>query len=248
VLIIEGLEKRVDFLARHEERWKKPAKFWERVKWMLIRPSHAMWDIVHKPNDAGGAFAVFSNMLIFGLVGVVLFNKAGAASLYSSSDPLLFLHGLGMYAMFVAVGFVYFVILWGFIILAQTIAAKFILNITPRWGPQLRVMYWTLVPALLCTGVHVLILAVGLPQLPGATDVSTLVAQATGLFFSGRSLPVWIAADVVQIVFYFGYLTLLFAIAVREYYDKSTVKALFSAIIASVIGAVIFVTTRATFS
>ncbi len=248
VLIVEGLEQRVGFLARHEERWRKPMKFWARVKWMLIRPSHAMWDIVHKPSDDGGAFALFGNILLFGLVGVVLFNKAGGQALYSTSIPLLLMHGLAMYAMFAALGFIYFVMLWGLIIIAQTIAAKYALNVAPRWGPQLRVMYWTFVPAFFCTGVYVAIIAIGLPQITGATDLAGVVAAAGNLFFTARSLPVWIAADVVQIAFYFGYMSILLAIAYREYYDKSTTRALVSTIITSVIGAVVFVLTRSTFA
>ena len=247
VLIVEELERHVGFLARHEERWRKPMKFWERVKWMFIRPSRAMWDIVHKPTDDGGAFALFGNMALFGLVGVVLFNKAGAQALYSSSIPLLLLHGLALYAMFFALGFIYFVILWGFIIIAQTLAAKYALNITPRWGPQLRVIYWNFVPALLCTGLYVAILAIGLPQLAGSTNIDAISAAAGALFFTARSQPVWIAAEVVQIAFYFGYLPVLLAISYREYYDKSTTRALITAIITGVIGAIIFVMTRSTF-
>jgi hypothetical protein len=243
VLIVEALERHVGFLARYEERWRKPMKFWERVKWLFIRPSRAMWDIVHKPNDDGGAFAFFTNILLFGLVGLVLFNKAGAAGLYPALSPLLFLHGLAMYAMFVVIGLVYFIILWGFLIFAHTIAAKYALNINPRWMAQQRVMYWTFVPAMFCTGLYVAILAIGLPQLPKATDPGVLIAAAGSLF----STPVWIVADVVQIAFYFGYLTILLAIAYREYYDKSTTRALISAFITSIIGAAVFVLTRSSF-
>ncbi|MBN2150843.1 MAG: hypothetical protein JW839_05345 [Candidatus Lokiarchaeota archaeon] len=246
VLVVEALERHVGFLARHEERWRKPMKFWERVKWMLVRPSRAMWDIVHKPTDDGGAFALFGNMLLFGLVGVVLFNKSGAPAFYPSFTAL-FMHGLAMYAMFAAIGFLYFVILWGLIIIVQTIAVKYALNIAPRWGTQLPVMYWAFVPALLCTGLYVAILALGLPQLSGATTIDAIAAASIDLFFNSRSLPVWIAADVVQIAFYFGYLSILLAIAYREYYDKSTTRALVATIVTSVIGAVVFVMTRSTF-
>jgi hypothetical protein len=249
VLIIEGLEKRVGFLARHEERWRKPMKFWARVKWMLVRPSYAMWDIVHKPSDAGGSFAFFSNILLYGLIGVILFNKVGAPALYPPWSPWLFLHGLGMYATFVAIGLINFIILWGFIVLAQTIAAKFALSILPRWGEQARVIYWTFVPALFCTGVQVAILAIGLPQEgTGATDLAGVIAAASHLFFTPYIRPAWIVADIVQIAFYFGYLSILLAIAYREYYDKSTTRALLAAVIAGVIGAVVFVLTRSTLS
>jgi hypothetical protein len=247
VLIVETLERHVGFLARHEERWRKPMKFWARVKWMLIRPSYAIWDIVHKPSDQGGAFAFFANILLFGLVGVVLFNKAGGAGLYPAMSPLIFLHGLAMYAMFVVIGLVYFIILWGFIILAHSIAAKYALNIQPRWTAQQRVMYWTFVPALFCTGLYVAILAIGLPQTTGPSDLAGLVAAAGNLFFTVRSQPVWIIADIVQIAFYFGYLTILIAIAFREYYDKSTTREFIAAIITGVIGATVFVLTRSTF-
>ncbi len=248
VLIVETLERHVGFLARHEERWRKPMKFWERVKWLLIRPSRAMWDIAHKPNDDGGAFAFLTNILLFGLVGVVLFNKAGAQSLYSTWNPLLFLHGLAMYAMFVVIGLIYFIILWGFITLAHTIAAKYALNYTFRYPEHWRVLYWALVPSIFCTGLYVAILAIGLPQLPGSTDPVAISTAASALFFTARSQPVWIAADIVQIAFYFGYLTILMAIAFREFYDKSTTRALVSAIITSVIGAAVFVLTRSSFA
>jgi hypothetical protein len=248
VLVIEGLEKRIGFLARHEERWRKPMKFWARVKWMLVRPSYAMWDIVHKPSDAGGAFAFFSNILLFGLIGVILFNKVGAPALYPPWSPWLFLHGFGMYAMFVALGLINFIILWGFIVLAQAVAAKYALNIQPRYGEQLRVVYWVFVPALFCTGACVAILAIGLPQAAGATDLASVIAAAGNLFFTARSMPAWIVVDIVQIVFYFGYVSILLAIAFREYYDKSTTRALVGAVIAGIIGAVVFVLTRSTFA
>lgn len=248
VLIIEGLEKRVGFLARHEERWRKPMKFWARVKWMLIRPSYAMWDIVHKPSDAGGAFAFFSNILLYGLIGVILFNKSGAPALYPQSSPWLWLHGFGMYGMFAALGLINFVILWGFIVLLQAMAAKYALNIQPRYGEQLRVMYWVFVPALFCTGACVAILAIGLPQLGGVTDINGVIAGIGDLFFSARSFPAWVAVDVIQVAFYFGYATILLTIAFREYYDKSTTRALAGAIVAGIIGAVVFVLVRATFA
>ncbi len=255
VLIVETLERHVGFLARYEERWRKPMKFWERVKWLIIRPSRAFWDIVHKPNDDGGAFAFFTNIFLFGLVGVILFNKAGGAGLYSGSIPnsgfLLFMHGLAMYLMFVVIGLIYFVILWGFITVAHTIAAKYALNITIRWPDQQRVMYWAFVPAILCTGVYVAVLAIGLPQLPqlapvplpGSLDPNILIAAASQLFVS----PAWIVADVVQILFYFGYLTIVLAIAFREYYDKSTTRELITAVTTGVICAVVFVLTRSSF-
>jgi len=152
-------------------------------------------------------------------------------------------------------GMVYFLVLWGFLLLAHTIAAKYILNIRPRYGQQLGIMTWSFFPALVATGLYIIVLAMGLPtvnitpvDLSSFTSIPPAIySQITSLYFSPRSLPAWIVADIVQIVFYFGYLSLLFAIAFREMYDKSTTKALISALISGVICATVFVLTRSSF-
>lgn len=261
VLIVELIETKIPFFRRHEEKWHKPMTMVERFKWIILNPSKAMWDIVHKPKGGGGVFLFFMNALLFGLVGVVLYNKLDFSGLtiysipYSSLVQYQWLAGLAMYFAFVVYGIVYFLILWGFLLLTHTIAAKYVLNITPKYKQQLGVMNWAFFPALLITGIYIFVLELGLPTVNiGTMNLSSLTSIASTvyseiwnkLFIS--SSPVWIAADIVQIVYYFGYLSLLLAIAFREMYDKSTTKALISAIISSVICATIFVLTRSSFS
>ncbi|HME51556.1 MAG TPA: hypothetical protein VKM55_05020 [Candidatus Lokiarchaeia archaeon] len=262
VLIVEFLETKIPLFRRHEERWHKPMTMLQRFKWIILNPSKAMWDIVHKPKSEGGVFLFFINALLFGLVGVVLYNKIDFSGVsiygfpYSSLPQIQWLAGLSIYFAFVAYGIVYFLILWGFLLLAHTIAAKYILNINPRYGQQLGVMNWAFLPALVVTGVYILVLDFGLPTVSlGTMNLSNIgsipiaiYSQVLSLYFSPRSLPTWIAADIVQIVYYFGYLSLLLAIAFREMYDKSTTKALISAIIAGIICATIFVLTRSSFA
>jgi len=268
VLIVEPLERRLPFLQRHEEKWRKPMPMFERFKWILLDPSKAIWDVVHKPTGDGGIFTFFMNVLLFGLVGVVLFNKLDMSQVlvgfggtppvplhYTDLPLTMALHGLGMYVMFVVIGMLYFGILWGFLSIAHGISSKYTLNIVPKWREQSAVMAWPFFPSLFATGLYVAVLAIGLPTRSlGAIDMTgtnalppEAIAAIGELFFSARSLSAWIVADVVQIAFYFGYLSILIAIAYRELYDKSTTKALISAIIVGIIGAFVYVLTRSSF-
>ena len=261
VLIVEPLESKIGFFRRHEERWHKPMTMLQRFKWILVNPSKAIWDIVHKPKGSGGVFLFFMNALLFGLVGVVLYNKLDMSSVsilgrpYSTLVQYQWLAGLSLYFAFVVYGILYFLILWGLLLGTHTLVARYVLNITPRYGQQPGVMNWMFFPTLVATGVYIVVLALGLPtvkipamNLQSTSSVSAAIySQVFSLFFSSRSRPVWIAVDVIQIVYYFGYLSLLFAIAFREMYDKSTTKSLIAALISGAICGTVFVLTRSSF-
>jgi hypothetical protein len=174
---------------------------------------------------------------------------------YSSLVSYQWLAGLSLYFAFVVYGIIYFLILWGLLVGTHTLVARFVLNITPRYGQQPGVMNWMFFPTVVATGVYIVVLALGLPtvhlpamNLASTSSVSTAIyTQVFSLFFSSQSKTVWIAVDVIQIAYYFGYLSLLFAIAFREMYDKSTTKALIAAIISGVICGTVFVLTRSSF-
>ena len=263
-MITETIEDTIPFFQRHQEKWRKPLGFGTRLKLVLTNPGKVMWDLTHKPSAGGGTFIFFMNCLIFGLVGLVLFAKMDTTNLKLGLDPYSnfpgyqTLHAFSIYLLFVLNGIIFFGMLYLFIIIAQTIGAKYVLNIIPKWKKQGNVLTWAFFPSIIATGVYVAILAIGLPisdPLPPIdilgdfTMYDPLANESVyqSLFTSGQALITWQIAEVVQISFYFGYLSLLLAIGYREYYDKSTTKALVSTLLTGGICAVIYVFTRSVF-
>jgi hypothetical protein len=253
--LIKDVLETVPYFRRHEEKWRKPMGMWERFKCIIMDPPRAAWDIVHKPTQGGGAFVFFMNSFLYGLVGVVLFDKLDLSATSLSPDYIS-LAGLGIYLSFVVIGIIYTAILWGLILLAQTIAQKYVANVIPKWDKQGPVLTWMFFPSLLATGLYVVILAIGLPRVTlTAAEVSgslysNLITAIGSLFINsgtGSVLATWAVADSITIAFYFGYLSVLLAIAYREFYDVSTLRSLVATVIAGIICAVIFVYTRSTF-
>ncbi|MHA1996790.1 MAG: hypothetical protein ACTSU9_01655 [Promethearchaeota archaeon] len=192
---------------------------------MIINPGRAFWDISHKPDKPkGGALIFFASAALYGLTGNILCNKVVV-----TASPTMH---LSMFVIYFVFGLLFLGMIWGFTIVAQTVMAKYTLNIIPDWMEQGKVISWAFFPSLIGIGIYLLILMVGIPA--GVADLGLY----RGTFMAG---------DVVLMIFYFGYVTVLMAIGFREFYDKSTTKALVGTIIMGVIFATVFVTTRGSF-
>lgn len=242
VLLVDALEAALPFFGRHEERWRKPMGMFERFKYMLIDPSRAMWDISHKPSPQGPVFIFFMNVLLFGLIGPILLGKLAGSEVWLIYPGFNALAGLGTYFAFVLVGIIQFGILWGLLVVAQTIGVKMVANVVPKWTKQAEVVTWAFVPSIFATGIYVLVVLVGVTAVP--------VESVPLLFFpagSTQASGAWLVADIVLIAFYCGYIPVLMAIGFREHYDKPTLKCVLSAAIVAAISAVVFVFTRSTF-
>jgi hypothetical protein len=239
---VEPIEERISYFKRHEERWRKPMKMMERFKLVLINPSKAVWDITHRPSGNAFGFLFFMNSLLFGLVGVVFVGKINLPPGYNQPmDTALFY--LGAYVTFVVIGMIYFLFLWLLLVLAHTYGAKFGLNIITKGKKLGGVIYWMFLPSIFATGLYVAILAIGLPIVT-VKNVSAITDAVILLFNRGTS--VFIAADIVQIVVYFGYMSILFSFVFRELFDKSTQNSLITSVITGLVCMGIFIMTRST--
>ncbi|MHA1698990.1 MAG: hypothetical protein ACTSWN_09150 [Promethearchaeota archaeon] len=277
-LIVEKIENLIPYFKRHEEKWRKPFNMFERFKLILINPGKAFWDISHKPSLSAGWFMFFMNSLLFGLVGIILAAKIDTRNLEFAGTyyNTLFYYSqafnyLEMYIMFFIIGMINYAFLWSFYSLLQTIMAKIIMNITPKWREQNEIFCWAYFPSLFATAGYLIVLAIGLPELIlPAADISPgywtsigwyynnyyyseanqldleLMSTAIAYYFQDNK-NVFMVADMIQIVVYFGYISLLFSIAIREYYGTSTLKALINCLIVGLVCAGIYIYTRSSF-
>ncbi|MFX0102936.1 MAG: TFIIB-type zinc ribbon-containing protein [Candidatus Hodarchaeota archaeon] len=252
-LIVESIERRIPYFKRHEERWRKPMKMMERFKLVLLNPSKAIWDITHRPSGQAFGFLFFINALLFGLVGVVILAKIDISSVIGIGGKLMSdlpgyhaLFYLGAYAVFFVIGMIYLLILWLFIVIAHTYGAKLGLNIVTRGKKQAGVIYWMFLPSLFATGLYVGILAIGLPPVKASGSLlgvsPAIIAAVEELFANGKDA--FMAADIAQVVVYFGYMSILMSFVFRELYDKSTQRALVTSIITGLICMGVFIMTR----
>lgn len=217
-------------------------KMMERFKLVLINPSKAVWDITHRPSASAFGFLFFMNALLFGLVGVVFVGKINLPPGLNQPGYIA-LFSLGAYASFVVIGMIYFLFFWLLLVMAHTYGAKYGLNIITKGKKLGGVIYWMFLPSIFATGLYVAILAIGLPTVNADT-----VPDITGaiIFLFNSSISVFVAADIVQIVFYFGYMSILFSFVFRELFDKSTQKSLITSIITGLVCMGIFIMTRST--
>ncbi|MHA1793022.1 MAG: hypothetical protein ACTSVI_10290 [Promethearchaeota archaeon] len=215
----------------------------ERFRLILINPAKAFWDIVHKPSGKGGGIIFLWNILIYGLVGVALTGKLNFT--YSPSLALVALIGFANYLIFMVYGVIYFGMMWMFIIFAHTIGARFMLNVSPKMGKQTGVMYWAFFPSIFSTAIYVLIIAIGIVPVDIPSPSYNLATQLPNFLWNNR--VTFMVADIFQIAFYFGYLSILLTFAYRELYNASTLKAFISTVITGIACAVIFIYTRSTF-
>lgn len=212
-----------------------------RFKFMIINPSKAFWDITHKPKGKGGGLTFLLSIVLYGFLGMVMYMKMDfSASAYSHSFFGLF----GMFLLFFLIGFVFIGLTWGFSLFAQTIVAKYSLNILPEWRKQVKILAWAYFPSLIGIAIHLLIISIGLPKIPytgGGTFGVNLAAH-----FAAHN-GVFIAADIVLMGFFFGYVPILQAIGIREIYDNSTTKSLIGSVATGIVLAIVFITTRTSF-
>jgi hypothetical protein len=253
---VEPIEKTIPYFKRHEERWRKPMKMMERFKLVLVNPSKAIWDVTHHPSANAFGFLFIMNSLLYGLVGVVLLGKLDLTNVtigYTSITSMNYfgyytLFYLGAYAMFFVIGMLYFLFLWSFMVLAHTYGAKIGMNVITKGKKQSGVIYWMFLPSIFATGLYVGILAIGLPTIKGASGELTNPGSLNifnfimDLFVNGSGA--FLAADIAQIVVYFGYMSILMAFVFRELYDKSTQRSLITSIITGLICMGVFIMTR----
>lgn len=265
-MIIEGIE-RVPFLARWEERWKRPMNMWQRFGNIFKNPAKAFWDIRHDEKRSSASWVLFLNAILFGLLGLAVVSHIHIVAVGFDQDisfvETLYLYlpiNLGIFASFFVVGFVFYFLFFAVVNFIYRRAANFAGFTGAKKEPSFPVVLYALTPTLLVQVISIVIVLVGLPSyevtLPTSAFSTNIFVGANqdfqtalrGLFFysSGASRTTWVIIDLVNLVLWVTWIPILVTIALRELYELSTLKMFIGAEISSILIAAIFFATRAT--